>query len=84
MWVALKTSQIYRKSSVSRGLGYESALETKERKEEHHGEAQLNILHNLREMALAVTADTDHIQQMSNSAKEMLIIIKNKQNKLRN
>ena len=51
----------------------------KEREEGHHGEAQLNILNNLKEMALAATVDEDHIQQMSNSAKEMLTIIKTKQ-----
>ena len=58
----------YGKSSVSRGLGYESALEMKEREEEHRGEAQLNLSNNLREMALAATADKEHIQQMSTSA----------------
>ena len=47
----------YGKGSVSRGLGYESALEMKERKEEHRGKAQLNLSNNLREMALAATAD---------------------------
>ena len=66
----------YGKSSVSRGLGYESALEMKEREEEHRGEARLNLSNNLREMALAATADKDHIQQMSTSAEEMLAIIK--------
>ena len=66
----------YGKGSVSRGLGYESALEMKEKEEEHRGEAQLNLSNNLREMALAATADKEHIQQMSSSAEEMLAIIK--------
>ena len=52
------------------------ARRTQRREEEHRGEAQITLSNNLKEMALAATADKDHIQQMSNSAEEMLTIIK--------
>ena len=84
MWVALVTYFIklwtkrcrYGKGSVSRGLGYQSAQEIKEREEEHCGETQLTLSNTLKEMALEATADKYHIQQMSKSAKEILTIIK--------
>ena len=85
MWIHLQTyfnalwtkKQRYGGTSL-RNHGYESAANVSEAKDSSEDQ----MASNLREVARAATADKEHIQQMSDTADDLLTIVKKQQNQI--